>query len=296
MDITARDPDPTTSRFLDACVELGLPEVTGGLGGADNTGCAITPLNQRDSSRWSAADGYVRAARERENLRILTGVQVHRVLLRGGRATGSASRTGGSWRPGARWSCAGTVGSPQLLQLSGIGAPEELRRAGIRPLAELPGVGRNLQDHLTLPVTMAATVPLPLVNADTPDNRKLYDTERIGPLTSNITEAVAFFHSDGGIRAPDLELIWAPVAFTDQNPLGAHAFALSIVLLQPHSRGRITLTGPDPASPPAIDPAYLEAGPDLPTFAAGCASASASSRPRRCSRWSRARWRPGPAA
>ncbi|MCC3770844.1 GMC family oxidoreductase [Streptomyces sp. UNOC14_S4] len=262
-----RSPDPSTARFLRACGELGLAEITGGLGGPEHTGCALTPLTERDGARWSAADGYLRPAMERGNLEVLTGEPVHRVLLEDGRATGVqlADRTLTARREVVL--SAGTVGSAQLLMLSGIGDTEHLRAAGVRPRVHLPGVGRNLQDHVTVDVMMRATGPVPLADADTPANRELYERERRGPLSSNIAEAVAFVRTDGGPGAPDVELIWAPVA--DSEEVGGRGLTTAVVLLRPDSRGSITLAGADPALAPSIDPGYLSADGDVRTLMAG---------------------------
>ncbi|MDG4865632.1 GMC family oxidoreductase N-terminal domain-containing protein, partial [Streptomyces sp. T-3] len=107
-----RDPDPTTDIFLEACAEAGLPELLDGLGGADHTGCAVTPLNQLRGERWSAADGYLRPALERDNLTVLTHTQVRRVVVEDGRATGVETDRG---TLGARREIvlsAGAIGSP----------------------------------------------------------------------------------------------------------------------------------------------------------------------------------------
>ncbi|MBT2407887.1 GMC family oxidoreductase N-terminal domain-containing protein [Streptomyces sp. ISL-87] len=264
-----RDPDPTTAHFLRACEELGLKPVPGGLGGPDHTGSAVTPLNQWRGARWSTADGYLRPAANRPNLTVFTGKQVHRVLLEGGRATGVEFADGRLTALREVILCAGAVNSPQLLMLSGIGDAQALREVGIEPRIHLPGVGRNLQDHIALDIVMKAVEPVRLAHADTPAARRRYEEERLGPLTSNVAEAVAFFRADGGPGAPDLELIWAPVAFTEDEPSGADGLTAAVVLLQPESRGRLTLTDADPTSPPRIDPRYLSAGADVRRLMAG---------------------------
>ncbi|GAA2516248.1 GMC family oxidoreductase [Streptomyces gobitricini] len=264
-----RDPDPTTARFLEACAEVGLRELTQGLGGPDHTGCAVTPLNQLRGARWSAADGYLRPAMERPNLTVFTDTQVRRVVVEDGRATGVESDRGVLAARREVVLSAGAIGSPHLLMLSGIGDVDDLRAAGISPTVELPGVGRDLQDHLTLNLIMEATVPVPLADADTPANRARFEEERLGPLTSNIAEAVAFFRSDGGPGAPDLELIWAPIPFTDHGTAAKPGFTLGVILLQPESRGRITLSAADPAGPPRIDPGYFSVDEDLRVFLSG---------------------------
>jgi choline dehydrogenase len=268
-----QDPDPSTQRFLQACAELGLKEITGGLGGPDHTGYMTTPLNQRVGARWSAADGYLHPVAHRPNLTVLTGHLVHRIVLDGRRAVG-VDHTGGQLLATREVILsAGTIGSPQILLLSGLGPAADLRELGITPLVDLPGVGANLHDHVAVDVSHHAAGPVRLVGADTEDNRRRYAEHRRGPLTSNLAEAVAFLRSREDLVAPDLELIWAPLAFTDDGA-DTHGLTVSVVLLQPQSRGRITLIDADPTSPPVIDPAYLAVEDDLRTLADGVRAAN----------------------
>jgi choline dehydrogenase len=263
-----RDPDPTTPRFMEACAELGLKELSGGLGGPDHTGCALTPLNQLRGSRWSAADGYLRPAADRPNLTVLTGQIAHRVRIADGRAVGVEYEGGRLTARREVILSAGAIGSPHLLMLSGVGPADELRRFGITPRVDLPGVGANLHDHVVVDVSRHAAGPVRLVGAHTEDNLRAYADDRLGPLTSNLAEAVAFLRSHDGCPAPDLELIWAPIAFTDDGEDTA-GLTVSVVLLQPRSRGRVTLTDAEPTSPPQIDPGYLVAAEDLSTLVTG---------------------------
>ncbi|MEC4015189.1 GMC family oxidoreductase [Streptomyces sp. H27-D2] len=267
-----RDPNPVSAAFLDACAETGverLPE----LNGPDHSGCALTPLNQHRGRRWSAADGYLRPARRRANLKVITGAQVRKVLFdaSGTRATGVELADG---RLSARREVvlsAGAIGSPQLLMLSGIGDPDQLREVGIQPRVELPAVGRNLQDHLATMLLRHSVGPISLTGADTPANLARYLLARRGPLTSNVGEAVAFIRSEDGLAAPDLELIWAPGPFVRHGltPPTEHGFTLGVILLQPESSGRITLAAADAALPPVIDAGYLSAAADLRRLTAG---------------------------
>lgn len=261
-----RDPDPLNARFLDACAELGLKEVVGGLGGGDPTGVALTPLNQERGARWSSADGYLRPVLDRPNLTVFTDTLVHRIVVENGRATG-VELSGGVPRLTATREVllsAGAVGSPHLLQLSGIGHGAELRELGIEPRVELPGVGRNLRDHMFVSAAVRASGEFRLVGADTPENRELYERKRTGPLTSNMAEAVAFLRADGGPGAPDVELIFSPVGLTDEG--NVPGFGFTVIPLQPHSRGRISLASADPAEAPLIDPGYLCAEEDVSVF------------------------------
>lgn len=266
-----RDANPLTATFLEACAEAGLPRLPE-LNEPDHSGCALTPLNQRRGRRWSAADGYLRPARRRANLTVMTGRQVRRVLVEQGRARGVELLRGGTVR--ARREVvlsAGAIGSPHLLMLSGIGDPEHLGDLEIPVKADLPGVGRNLEDHLSVPVLMRTNRPITLAGADSPTNLARYLLARRGPLTSNVGEAVAFIRSEERLAAPDLELIFAPGMFVShgmEKPT-AHALTIGVVLLQPESRGRITLAGDDPALPPRIDPGYLSSPADARRLLAG---------------------------
>lgn len=244
-----RDPDPSTAVFLEATRHIGG---------------VLTPLNQVRGERWSAADGYLRPALARKNLHVFTGEQVRRVLLDGTRATGVELSGRELVARREVVLCAGAVGSPHLLMLSGIGDPGVLRAADVAALVDLPAVGRDLRDHVAVDLVFDAAVPVRLADADHPAHRELYERERLGPLTSNVTEAVAFLRADGAAGPPDLELIWAPVAFTENGPCGS-GFTVAVVLLQPRSTGRITLAGADPL----IDPGYLTEESDVDSLATG---------------------------
>ncbi|MEU7488249.1 GMC family oxidoreductase N-terminal domain-containing protein [Streptomyces sp. NPDC042319] len=266
----ARDLHPLSSAFLDACVESGLPRLAE-LNGPDHGGCAATPLSQRRGRRWSTADGYLRPALRRANLTVLTDSEARRVLFDEGRACGVELADGVLRARREVLLSAGAIGSPQLLLRSGVGDADDLKSLGIVPVADLPGVGRHLEDHLSVPVLRYAVDPVTLTGADTPVNIARYLVARRGPLTSNVGEAVAFIRSEPGLPAPDLELIFAPVPFVRHGlePPAEHGVTIGVVLLQPESHGRITLTDADPAAPPCIEPAYLSRPADLRRMVAG---------------------------
>ena len=270
-----RDPNPTTSAFLAACAELGLRRL-GELNEPDNTGYTPTPVTQRRGWRHSAADAYLRPARRRRNLTVLTGAHAQRILLDGTRATGVEYRDAAGVPQQVTAShevilSGGTVNSPQLLMLSGIGDPDQLRAAGVQPRHELVGVGANLQDHLACAVIVHCPKPITLLAAESPAQLARFLLARRGMLTSNVAEAVAFVRSDPALTAPDLELVWLPVPVLgpDLPPPPGHGLSLGVLLLQPDSRGRIRLASADPAQPPVIDPGYLTAESDLPRLLAG---------------------------
>ncbi|WP_346096354.1 GMC family oxidoreductase [Streptomyces olivaceiscleroticus] len=297
----ARDLHPLSSAFLDACTESGLPRLAE-LNEPDHSGCAATPLSQRRGRRWSTADGYLRPALRRANLTVFTDNEARRILFAGdghnhhhghnlsqGHNLSHNDGPGPGGNDSDKRACgveladgvlrvrrevllsAGAIGSPQLLLRSGIGDADELKALGITPVADLPGVGRHLQDHLSVPVLRYAQHPVTLTGADTPANIARYLLARRGPLTSNVGEAVAFVRSTPELAAPDLELIFAPVPFV-RHGLEApaeHGVTIGVILLQPESHGRITLTDADPAAPPRIEPAYLSRPADLRRMVAG---------------------------
>jgi choline dehydrogenase-like flavoprotein len=259
-----RDPNPTTKAFLAACGSAGLPALDE-LNGAAGDGFAQTPVTQRRGRRWSAADAYLRPAAGRPNLTVHTGAHVGRVTFEGDRATGV--EYGGTQVTARREVIlsAGAIGSPQLLMLSGIGDADHLRTVGIEPVKELPAVGRNLQDHLASAAVLHCPAEITLYDAQAFRHLVRYLLTKRGLLTSNVGEAVAFITTEAGAPAPDIELIFAPGPFIEHGlsqPPG-HGTTIGVVLLQPESRGRITLASADPQAAPAIDPGYLTEAADV---------------------------------
>jgi choline dehydrogenase len=259
-----RSPNETTRAFLDACAAAGLKRLPE-LNGPSNEGYAQTPVSQRRGRRCSAADAYLRPARRRRNLTVVTGAQVSRVVIEDGRATGVEY---GGERVAARREvvlAAGAIGSPHLLMLSGVGDPGHLRDVGVEPVVERPEVGRHLQDHLSVAVVRRCPKDVTLASAESLPNVVRYLLARRGPFTSNVGEAVVFTRSGPSLHAPDLELIFAPVPYIAHGlaPPDGHGVTVGVVLLQPESAGRITLASADPAAPPVIDPAYLTGESDL---------------------------------
>lgn len=272
-----RDPRPLTHAFLDACEEIGLPRVDDYH--VDPDGCALTMVNQRDGRRWSAADAYLRdhLGDRGSSLTIRTGIEVLRVVVEGGRAVGVEARVGGRSRfVGATRDVvlsAGAIGSPQLLLRSGIGPADDLRALGIDVVADLPGVGNNLQDHVVTGM-IGETSGGSLHGADR-DPRHLATWLRngMGPVTSNLGEAIAFLRTSDDEPAPDVELIAFPAALRDHGRTRppVHGITIGTILLRPESRGRIRLAGVAPSLPPIIDTRALEdpAGVDLRRLIAG---------------------------
>jgi choline dehydrogenase len=264
-----RDPNPLTAAFLAACGESGLSRLHE-LNEPDNTGFAPTPVTIHKGRRFSAADGYLHPVRRRPNLTVITGGLVERVVCDDGRATGVAYRdaAGNRQRLDAAREvilAAGAIGSPQLLMLSGIGDPDQLAKAGVPLVHASPGVGANLQDHLSAGWIVHTPTAVTMVDAEKPKQILRYLFTRRGMLASNVAEAVAMIHTEPGLPGPDIELIFAPVPFLDHGftkPPG-HGFTIGAILLQPASTGTLTLTSSDPTRPVAIDPGYLSDPDDM---------------------------------
>jgi choline dehydrogenase len=264
-----RDPNPLTASFLAACGEAGLTRLHE-LNEPDNTGYAPTPTTIHKGRRFSAADGYLHPVRKRPNLTIITGGLVEKVTFANGRATGVQYRTetGGRTQLTANREVilsAGAIGSPHLLLLSGIGDPNSLTKVGVPVVAASPQVGANLQDHLTAGWVVHTPTPVTMVDAEKPKHVVRYLLTRRGMLASNIAEAVAFIHTEPGLPAPDIELIFAPVPYLDHGftqPPG-HGLSVGGVLLRPRSVGSLSLASADPTEAPQIDPNYLDDPDDV---------------------------------
>ncbi|GAB1821542.1 GMC family oxidoreductase [Herbidospora sp. RD11066] len=256
-----RSPNEATGAFLAACAELGLKRLDE-LNGATNEGYGPTPVTQDRGHRWSCADAYLRPAMGRGNLTVLTAAQAHRIVVDDGRAV--AVEYGSGERVTARKEvivCAGAIGSPHLLMLSGIGDPDVLTPNGIPVVHASPNVGTNLMDHLATGAYFACPKPITMTAAESVPNLLSYLVGRKGMLTSNVAEAVAFIRTSDSEPAPDVELIFAPAVFVDhgRTPPAGHGLTVAAVLLQPESRGRVTLDGRDVV----IDPGYLTEAADV---------------------------------
>ena len=250
--------------FVHAAQSAGIP-LAADLNGEDNEGVGLVPVSQRRGRRFSVLDGYYAPARRRPNLTVVTDALVTRVLLEGGRAVGVAFRPDGD-EPEDEVRCvrevvlcAGAIGTPHLLQLSGIGPREALATAGVEVVHEHPSVGANLIDHLANGLLVRTKGVETLASAESLPNLVRWALLGRGPLTSNLGEAVAFVRSRPELLAPDLELLLAPVLFEEEGlkPPSEHGLTLAVVLLEPRSSGTVLLRSSDPSVPPAIDPRYL---------------------------------------
>ncbi|MWB96983.1 glucose-methanol-choline oxidoreductase [Agromyces sp. MMS17-SY077] len=255
-----RSPRSHTATYLQAAAEAGQRVVPAN--GRDQRGFSRTTLSQENGSRFSAADAYLKPARKRPNLTVVTGAQATRVRFQGTQAVGVEYVQGGVTKTArARREVVlsgGAVNTPQLLLLSGIGDREKLDALGIPVVAHSPEVGKNLRDHLMAVLAVEAKDDTLFV-AEKPGELVQYLARKRGMLTSNVGEAYGFISSDPSIDVPDVELIFAPVAFIGEGLIAhdGHALTLGAILVQPESTGSISLASADPLEKPIIDPRYL---------------------------------------
>jgi choline dehydrogenase len=266
--------NPMSEAFLGACAELGLP-LNDDFNGAEQDGFGRFQVTQKDAQRCSASTGYLRPALTRPNLTVETRAHVTRVLFEGQRAVGVCYIRDGNVRV-ARANAevilsGGTINSPQLLMLSGIGPAAQLEAVGLPVVHDLPGVGQNLQDHPILSVAYQATQPISLANAESVEAIEEYALFATGPLTSNGGEVGGFVRTSPDLVAPDLQFHFNAVWFLDHGftlPEG-HGFSFGPTMLQPKSRGSITLRSSDPFAPPRIQPRYFDEPTDLDPLVEG---------------------------
>ncbi len=263
--------NPLSGVFVDAAVQCGLPR-NPDFNGAAQEGVGFYQVTQRRGRRCSAAVGYLKPAAGRPNLHVLTGCLCRRLLIEQQRAVGvEYQHRGQPHRVRAEREVivsAGAIGSPQLLMLSGIGDPDELRGLGIAPAADNPEVGRNLQDHLDFCTLQKCTRK---ITYDFRTDQELlvalrYVLTRSGPGVSNVAEAGGFIRTHlAPDERPDVQLHFVPAQLDDhgRNRLPGHGYTLHACALRPASRGRLALRSNRAEDPPCIFAAYLSAAGDL---------------------------------
>ena len=248
------DRHPVAVAFAAALAQIGCP-ATADLSGPPHEGTAWVDLAIDGGQRVSPADAYLEPARHRPNLTVQPGCLVTRLLVRHGRCIGVSYLRDGKLVEADAFGevivCAGAVGSPQLLLLSGIGPADQLRALGIDVVADLPGVGENLQDH---PIVLACYTPGSLLPRSRYNHGEVYTAAR-----SSLAGAW-----------PDLHLfpILLPVAPAGRQP-PAGGFALVAAVVAPDSRGWVRVATPDPRAAPVINPAFLRDPRDTDRLEAG---------------------------
>lgn len=269
-----RSPNRFGSVFVEAGKQAGYAE-NRDFNGISQEGVGLYQVTHKDGERYSASKAYLAPNRQRPNLHVVTGAHATRVLLEGRRAVGVAYRLDGKERElrAAREVIlsAGALLSPQLLMLSGIGPAEQLQRHGIPVVHDLPGVGRNLHDHVDVVQVVDAPhltdlfglSPRGLVNAF--KGILEWRRHRRGLLTTNFAEAGGFIRSTPEEPAPDLQLHFVIGKLVDhgRKTVFGHGYSCHVCLLQPKSRGTVTLASADPLAAPLIDPNFLADPDDL---------------------------------
>ena len=263
-----------TKAFVAAARESGLP-ANDDFNGASQDGFGFYQVTQRDGRRWSAADAYLHPAMSRPNLTVATDSLATRIVVEGGRAIGVRYLQAGSEEFAVAESqvilCAGAIGSPHLLMLSGVGPAAHLREHGIPVAVDSPGVGANLSDHPVVTTMWHTPGTRALWEDAGPRNLTRWRLRHSGPLTSNIAEAGGFSRSRPSLAAPDLQWHALPTPYQRQGLADPRTRALSILvtLLTVGSRGRVRLRTSDPRHKPLIDPAYLSDGMDIDPLVEG---------------------------
>ena len=253
--------------WKEAAIAAGIPE-TADFNRGDNFGVGYFKVNQHKGFRWSTARGFLRPARNRANLRVVTHAQAERLVFDGHRATGVRFRHKGQpAQVSARAEVilsSGSIGTPQLLQLSGVGPGALLQSHGIEVLHDAPDVGGNLQDHLQIRCAykVQGAKTLNTMTASLWGKAKIaaeYALRRTGPMSMAPSQLGAFAYSSPDMATPDLEYHVQPVTLEafGQAPHDFPAITASVCNLRPESRGHVRITSPDPEMHPEIQPNYL---------------------------------------
>ena len=276
---------PLCQTFLRTGQALGLP-FSPDLNGPQSEGVGIYQINTRGGRRASTANAYLRPALRRGNVELRTGCHATNILFEGRRAVGIAYQQGGrALQVRATREvivAAGSIASPQLLQLSGIGDAGLLASLGIAPLVDAGAVGQNLQDHLAVSYFYRTRVPTlndmlgPLTGKIRAGLRYLLD--RGGPLSMSVNQGGGFVRSTPDQPRVNLQLYFSPVSYTQTplserkllNPDPFSAFLLSFNSCRPTSRGHLQIRSVDPLEHPLIQPNYLSTDQDMAEALAGC--------------------------
>ena len=270
-----RSPRPLDAKFLAAAEAIGIPRIDD-YNGPEQDGASMFQVTQKGGRRWSTADAYLRPALGRDNLRVVTGAHVLGLEIEAGSVTGvryarraRPARTARAEREVIL--AAGSIGSPQLLLLAGIGPADHLREVGVEVRHDLPGVGRGLQDHPFVTVLFEVSDPHTLYGADKPKPLAEWLLRRSGPLTSTAAEVSAFVRTRAGLPAADVSFHIGALFFEDHGTteFDGHAATLGPVLVSTRSRGRVWLRSSDPRDKPRILTNTLAERDDVDSLVAG---------------------------
>ncbi|NMM77283.1 GMC family oxidoreductase [Acidovorax sp. SRB_24] len=275
-----RSPNRFAQAFVEAGVQAGHAH-NRDFNGASQEGVGLYQVTQKNGERLSAAKAYLTPHLDRPNLQVVTGAHATRILMEERRAIGIEYRQGGTLRQlrGTRevLLSAGALLSPQLLMLSGIGPGAQLQRLGIATVHDLPGVGQHLHDHPDVVQVMDAPDLTDLFGLSPRGALNIvrgileWRRSRSGMLTTNFAEAGGFIKSHPNAPAPDLQLHFVVGKLVDhgRKTVLGHGYSCHVCLLQPKSRGSVTLASRDPADLPLVDPNFFGDPEDLPRLVRG---------------------------
>jgi choline dehydrogenase len=272
--------DATERLWLQACQNAGIP-FNEDFNGDTQEGCGLFQLFLKNGERFGTAKAYLEPALHRPNLTVETGVLTTRLIVENGRAVGVEYLKNG--RPQTAYASSevvltsGSIGSAQLLLLSGIGPADELRPLGIDVAHDLPGVGKDLQDHINVPVTFHTKEPVGIGGMTGEEIRAAiaeWAEQRTGAITSNWAAAGGHVRSRPEVAEPDLQLYGVIAANRDHARYlsSRPGITLHTTLQRPNSRGELTLRSADPLEHPSLDPRYFASDPsgrDLATLVEG---------------------------
>ncbi len=269
-------PNPLSERIVESAAATGIPR-NADFNSPEQDGVGMNQVTQKRGMRFSAADAYLpRTVRRRKNLAIATRAQALGLELADGRATGIRYQDKRGTVRVARADreivlAAGSIGSPWLLQASGIGPSDVLKEAGVETKLELPGVGENLQDHPYIVCVWESELGGTLLDAEKPRELANFLLRRTGLLTSNVAEGSLFTRTRPGLPAADLQFHFGPVFFVDHGftTHERHAYSLVPILVTPKSRGHVRIRSADPLEKPAILGNHLTEPQDVATLVAG---------------------------
>ena len=266
--------NPLFHAFVEAGRQAGY-ETTGDYNGAQQEGFGPMEQTVHKGRRWSAANAYLRPALKRENCDLVSGL-ARRIIMQDGRAVGVEIERGGKIEViSARREVivsASSINSPKMLMLSGIGPAAHLAEHGIEVVADRPGVGQNLQDHLELYIQMAASKPITLYRYWNLVSKAGIGVQwllwKAGLGTSNQFESAAFIRSRAGVEYPDIQYHFLPLAvrYDGQAAAEGHGFQAHVGPMRSASRGAVTLAGSDPAQAPKIQFNYMSDPQDWEDF------------------------------
>mgnify|MGYP001827921802 CR=1 FL=1 len=271
--------NPICEAYIAACVAAGIP-ATNDFNGAEQEGAGYYQLTTKDGRRSSTAVAYLKPAMARSNLTVITSANVDKLVVADGRVTGVTFNHAGTVKTinaGAEvLLSAGAIGSPQIMQVSGLGPGEVLRAAGVEVVKDMAGVGENLQDHFHARFVYEVSLPASLNNVWHSRWNQFragmeYITRRRGILTIGAGVAGVFAKSHADLEAPDLQIHFMPLSAVGPGQ-GLHAFngvTASIAQLRPESRGHLRIKSADPREQPAILANYLDQEKDRDTLLKG---------------------------